>query len=74
MAFAVTLYSCRKNKNDVVPDVYIDFTLDLFAPEFVHLYALGGSDTIDARTNNWGLNASGFDGNGIIIYRGPDEF
>jgi nitrite reductase/ring-hydroxylating ferredoxin subunit len=73
VALAVILSGCNK-KNDVIPDVYIDFTLDLNDPEFVNLNALGGSDTIDARTNNWGLNAAGFNGNGIIIYRGPDEF
>jgi nitrite reductase/ring-hydroxylating ferredoxin subunit len=70
----ITFSSCNKNKNDVIPDVTIDFTLDLNDPEFVNLNALGGSDTIDARTNNWGLYAAGFNGNGIIIYRGPDEF
>ncbi|MEI6049402.1 MAG: hypothetical protein WCS03_10930 [Bacteroidota bacterium] len=74
MALALALNACNKNKNDVIPDVYIDFTLDLNDPEFVNLNALGGSDTVDVRTNNWGLNAAGFNGNGIIIYRGPDEF
>jgi len=58
----------------VIPDVYVNFILDLNDPEFVNLNAIGGSDTVDARTNNWGLEAAGFDGNGIIIYRGPDEF
>ena len=74
MALAITLSSCKKNKNDVIPDVYIDFTLDLNDPEFVNLNALGGADTIDARTNNWGISAAGYNSNGIIIYRGPDEF
>jgi len=74
MALAIILISCNKNKNDVIPDVYVNFTLDLNDPEFVNLNAMGGSDTVDARTNNWGLNAAGFDGNGIIIYRGSDEF
>ena len=74
MALAITLSSCKKNKNDVIPDVYVDFTLDLNDPEFVNLNALGGADTIDARTNNWGISAAGYNNNGIIIYRGPDEF
>jgi nitrite reductase/ring-hydroxylating ferredoxin subunit len=74
MALVITLSSCKKNKNDVIPDVYIDFTLDLNDPEFVNLNALGGADTIDARTNNWGISAAGYNSNGIIIYRGPDEF
>ncbi|HLN55562.1 MAG TPA: hypothetical protein VK207_06205, partial [Bacteroidales bacterium] len=34
----------------------------------------GGSDTISARTNNWGHGAEGYAGNGIIVTRGADEF
>jgi len=74
MALAVTFSSCDKSKNDVIPDVYVNFILDLNDPEFVDLNAMGGSVTVDARTNNWGSDAAGFEGNGIIIYRGPDEF
>lgn len=73
VTFVLIFSSCNK-KNDVIPDVYVNFILDLNDPEFVNLNAIGGSDTVDARTNNWGLEAAGFDGNGIIIYRGPDEF
>jgi nitrite reductase/ring-hydroxylating ferredoxin subunit len=74
MAFAITLSSCDNNKNDVIPDVVVDFNLDLNDPQFVGLNVMGGSDTVDSRTNNWGQFASGFNGNGIIIYRGADEF
>ena len=73
IALAITLSSCNKN-NDVIPDVDVDFTLYLNDPEFVNLNAMGGSDTIDASTNNWGHYAAGFNNNGIIIYRGVDEF
>lgn len=69
----ITVASCNK-KNDVIPDVYVDFTLDTYDPEFVDLNAIGGSDTISARTNNWGRGAAGYAGNGIIITRGVDEF
>jgi nitrite reductase/ring-hydroxylating ferredoxin subunit len=74
MTIAVILISCNKNKNDVIPEVYVDFTLDLNDPEFVVLNAMGGADTINSRTNNWGPNAAGFNGNGIILFRGADEF
>lgn len=74
ITFVVTLSSCNKSKNDVIPDTYVNFILDLNDPEFVSLNAIGGSDTVDARTNNWGPEAAGFAGNGIIIYRGPEEF
>ncbi len=70
----LALTSCKKAVNDVIPDVYIDFTIDLFDPEFVSLSAIGVSDTIDSSTNNWGYKSAGYDDNGIIIYSGPDEY
>jgi nitrite reductase/ring-hydroxylating ferredoxin subunit len=73
LLLALTSASCNKN-NDVIPDVYIDFTLDLNDPEFIDLNSLGGTAVVDASTNNWGSKASGYDGNGIIIYSGLDEF
>ena len=74
LALAITLSSCNKNKNDVIPDVPVNFTLDLMDPLFVNLTAIG-SDTVDGSTNNWGSNASGgYNGNGIIIYNGGDDF
>ena len=66
--------SCRKNSYDVIPDVYVDFTIDLYDPQFVNLTAIGGSDTIDASTNNLGYRAAGFDGNGIILFSGSDAY
>lgn len=69
----ISLGSCNK-KNDVIPDVYVDFTLDLQDPEFVDLNAAGNSDTINARTNNWGRGAAGYGGNGIIVTRGFIDF
>ena len=73
MALVIVLSSCNK-KNDVIPSTYVNFTLDLNDPEFVNLNAMGGSVTVDSHTNNWGAGAAGFDGNGIIIYAGVDEF
>ena len=70
---SVAISSCNKNKNDVIPDVYVDFTLDLNDPQFISLTVIG-CDTVDARTNNWGYRAAGFDGNGIIVYNGGDDF
>lgn len=72
--FVLLLLSCRNSKNDVIPDVYVNFTIDLLDPEFVNLNAIGGSDTINSRTNNWGSVAAGYDGNGIIVYCGPDGY
>ena len=68
------LFSCSESENDIIPDVYTDFTIDLLDPEFVSLSVIGVSDTIDASTNNWGSRSAGFDGNGIIVYSGPDNY
>jgi nitrite reductase/ring-hydroxylating ferredoxin subunit len=74
MALAITMVSCTKARNDVIPDVTVNFTLDILDPQFVNLTAIG-SDTVDGQTNNWGIAASGgFDGNGIIIYNGGDAY
>lgn len=73
--FTVALLSCSKYKNDVIPDVYVFFMIDLLDPQFVNLNAFGESDTVNARTNNFGSSAAGFDSNGIIVYcGGPDEY
>jgi hypothetical protein len=70
---AIGTGSCNK-KNDVIPDVYVDFTLNLSDPEFFELNAFGGTVLVNASTNNWGTSAAGYDGNGIIIHAGVDEF
>jgi nitrite reductase/ring-hydroxylating ferredoxin subunit len=66
--------SCKKNINDVIPDTYIDFTINLNDPEFVNLTTLFGSAYINSATNNWGERAAGYNNNGIIVFAGPDEF
>ena len=65
--------SCSK-KNDVIPDVTVDFTINLTDPQFTVLNAFGFSVTVNAATNNWGHYAAGFDGNGIIVTSGVEEF
>jgi nitrite reductase/ring-hydroxylating ferredoxin subunit len=69
-----SISSCKKSKNDVIPDVYVDFTLDLLDPEFIILNTFGETVTINENTNNFGLRAAGFAGNGIIVHSGVDEF
>jgi hypothetical protein len=71
-AFVIILSSCNK-KNDVIPDTYVNFTLDLNDPRFVNLSVFGGSVAVDSRTISSG-SAAGYDGNGIIICYGVDEF
>ena len=73
VALVIIFSSCNK-KNDVIPDVYVSFTLDLNDPEFVNLSGFGGSVAVDSHTNNWGAGAAGYNGNGIIICSGNEEF
>ena len=68
MALAITLTSCKKNKNDVIPDVDVDFSFSLNDPEFAHLSAIGSHVIVTSQTNNWGSLAAGFNNNGIIVY------
>ena len=70
-----SLSACERHENDVIPDVYVDFTMNLNDIEFVNLTSLFGSVYINENTNNWGQRAAGFDRNGIIVFAGPnDEF
>ncbi|HNR42019.1 MAG TPA: hypothetical protein PKL65_07275 [Bacteroidales bacterium] len=66
--------SCRHDENDVIPDVHVDFIIDLQDPDFSNLMVAGSFDTINAKTRNWGQRAAGFNGNGIIVYAGIDGF
>ena len=71
----VLMISCKKSKYDVIPDVYVDFTIDLNDPEFFVLNAGTNSKIVTSATNNWGTRSAGYDGNGIIVYRSTmDEF
>ena len=74
LLLVISLNSCNKEKNDVIPDVYVYFTLELSDPEFVNLNSTFGSALINSKTNNYGSSAAGFDGNGIIIFGGVDQF
>jgi nitrite reductase/ring-hydroxylating ferredoxin subunit len=70
------LTSCKNEENDVIPDVYVNFNIDLINDiEFKDLNAIGNHVIVTRLTNNWGLSSAGFDNNGIIVYRSLlDEF
>ncbi|HEY5470968.1 MAG TPA: hypothetical protein VIK07_10630 [Bacteroidales bacterium] len=73
IAFTMSLSSCNK-KNDVIPDVTVDFRLDVNDPEFTDLASFGGIALVSSKTNNLGIYAAGYNGNGIIIFAGVEEF
>jgi nitrite reductase/ring-hydroxylating ferredoxin subunit len=68
--------SCEKNKNDVIPDVYVDFTMDIsYDILFRDLLSPANSVIVNYLTNNWGSYSAGYDSSGIIVYRpNLDEF
>jgi len=73
LAFVILLSSCRK-KNDVIPDVTVNFSISINDPQFTGLQVFGGVVLVDSKTNNFGYQAAGYSGNGIIVFAGVDEF
>jgi nitrite reductase/ring-hydroxylating ferredoxin subunit len=73
LAIVITLDSCNK-KNDVIPDTYVNFDINLNDVQFHDLSVFGGSIVVDSHTNNLGYRAAGYDGNGIIICCGVEEY
>lgn len=72
LALVITLSSCNKDKNDVIPDVPVNFSISLNDPQFTDLNFLGNSALINKYTNNLGRLAAGFDENGIIVFAWVD--
>jgi nitrite reductase/ring-hydroxylating ferredoxin subunit len=73
ITIAVVLSSCNK-RNDVIPDVTVDFSINVNDPQFTDLNAFGGVALVDENTNNMGSVAAGYNRNGIIVFAGVDEF
>jgi hypothetical protein len=76
LAFLLLPASCENNKNDVIPDVYVDFTMNISRDVlFRDLTSIGSSVIVNYLTNNWGYISAGYDSSGIIVYRSNlDEF
>jgi hypothetical protein len=70
--FAFVSLSCQKEKNDVIPDVYVDFYISLNDPQFFSLTAPLNYAYVNASTNNMGSKAAGYDNNGIIVFRSQE--
>ena len=68
LVFAITfpLVSCVEEEPKIVPDVYVNFTINLELPQFIARKSVNNSVLI-AR--------EGYADNGVIIYRySPDEY
>lgn len=61
--------SCDREKNEVIPDITIDFIITFSDPEFFDLYySPGTSALISSSHRHLGLGTGGFNSNGIIVY------
>jgi nitrite reductase/ring-hydroxylating ferredoxin subunit len=66
----LALISCSREENDVIPDVYVNFTIDLL--DFPALSVSTSADTVDRydmRVQSGRSTASGYSDSGIILYR-----
>jgi nitrite reductase/ring-hydroxylating ferredoxin subunit len=70
--FVIAVCSCNR-KNDVIPDVFVSFSLSINDPQFPGLTSFGGVALVNSRTNNLGSQAGGFNGNGIIVFAWVDN-
>ncbi|MBK7488445.1 MAG: hypothetical protein IPI74_01230 [Bacteroidales bacterium] len=71
--FTLLIISCERDKNDVIPDITVDFIITASDPEFSDLFnAPGTSALISSAHRHLGLGTAGFDGNGIIVYSTAD--
>jgi len=61
------LLSCKTEDNQRVPDVYVDFAINLSDPMFNDLSVAGNSVVVDA--SYAGSASAGYDDHGIIVYR-----
>jgi nitrite reductase/ring-hydroxylating ferredoxin subunit len=64
--------NCEKDNCDVIPNVRVDFNVNLFTPPFDQLQAIGNSVAVPTSISQY---SGGYNGNGVILYRKvEDEF
>jgi hypothetical protein len=74
VSFLVITSSCNKDKYDVIPDVYVDFTIRFDDPQFWNISTPTTSVIVTSdKMANW-TGSIGYDNNGIIVYNSGDEF
>lgn len=75
--FALLSSSCNKEKNDIIPDITVDFTIVSSDPEFFDLFSTVGTSAIITSAHSYlpgSIGTGGFDGNGIIVYNTGDPY
>jgi hypothetical protein len=70
--------ACMMEKNDVIPDIIVDFNINFSDPEFFDFFQNPGSSFLINQSHTYlypGIGTGGFDNNGIILYNtGMDDF
>lgn len=67
------LNACEEEKQKIIPQTYVNFSLRLDDPQFIALNSVGNAVVITSSYD--GSNSAGYDSNGIILYRASqDEF
>lgn len=73
LLFCLSFTGCDKEKHNIIPNTYVNFTIRLDNPQFIILGSVGNAVVITSSYD--GSNSAGYDNNGIILYRASqDEF
>lgn len=62
---------CKTRNSDVIPDTFVDFTIDLNDPRFTDLNVVGNTAVVSAA--QLGIFSLGYKNHGVLIYRASEE-
>ncbi len=65
------LSGCKNKNNNIIPDVFVNFTLDLNDPMFNDLKAIG--NTVVITSSYAGSQSAGYNNHGILVYRASES-
>ncbi len=68
---AILLWACKTEENQRIPNVFVDFTINLSDPMFNDLAVAGNAVVVDK--NYAGTASAGYNDHGIIIYRASES-
>ncbi|HHJ10748.1 MAG TPA: hypothetical protein ENK25_07630 [Bacteroidetes bacterium] len=61
---------CKNSNNNIIPDVFVNFTLDLNDPMFNDLLSPG--NTVVITSSYAGSESAGYNNHGILVYRASE--
>jgi hypothetical protein len=78
MVSGLLTMACNREKNDVIPDITVDFNINFSDPEFFDFFQNPGSSFLISQSHTYlypGIGTGGYDNNGIILYNtGMNDF